>query len=165
MLMGNKNSGFTLIELLTVISIIAVLASVILVVTKSAYQKSRDGRRLADVSEFITAVNLYYNDNGSYPPMAADDTGTCLDLSTSGGFVPGIVAGGYMSKNIKDPGGINNNYWWAKGGTVLCDQTLQFDCPTAGAKAELVLWYEVVPSTPHYEPNGYGARSESVCFY
>ncbi|MCD6568701.1 type II secretion system protein, partial [bacterium] len=44
----HKNKGFTLIEMLIVISIIALLASMILVGMGGARAKARDSRRIAD---------------------------------------------------------------------------------------------------------------------
>ena len=67
--MRNKknNSGFTLIELLVVIAIIGLLASVVLLALNSARQKSRDAKRLADVRQIASAMELYFNDFNSYP--------------------------------------------------------------------------------------------------
>jgi type II secretion system protein G len=59
--------GFTLIELLVVIAIIGMLSSVVLASMNSARTKARDARRLADIKQFQTALEFYYNDNGSYP--------------------------------------------------------------------------------------------------
>jgi len=68
----NTNSkGFTLIELLVVIAIIGLLASVVLLALNSARAKSRDAKRLADVRQMATALELYYNDNNAYPTQAA----------------------------------------------------------------------------------------------
>lgn len=62
-----KSKGFTLIELLVVIAIIGVLSAVVLVSLNSARAKSRDARRLSDVRQIMTALEIYYNDNGAYP--------------------------------------------------------------------------------------------------
>jgi prepilin-type N-terminal cleavage/methylation domain-containing protein len=65
--MRKGQKGFTLIELLVVIAIIGVLAAVVLVSLNSARAKSRDARRLSDVRQIMTALEIYFNDIGSYP--------------------------------------------------------------------------------------------------
>ncbi len=69
---SNKNYGFTLIELLVVIAIIGILAAVVLVSLNSARSKSRDARRIADVRQVMTALELFYNDNNRYPTATAN---------------------------------------------------------------------------------------------
>jgi prepilin-type N-terminal cleavage/methylation domain-containing protein len=71
-LIRNKTSqkGFTLIELLVVIAIIGLLASVVLLSLNSARQKSRDAKRLADMRQLASALELYYNDYSGYPLTA-----------------------------------------------------------------------------------------------
>ena len=77
--MNRINRGFTLIELLVVIAIIGILASVVLVSLGSARQKARDAKRIADMRQVQTAMELYSNDNSGYPVCAAGTTfAACL---------------------------------------------------------------------------------------
>lgn len=63
--------GFTLIELLVVIAIIALLSTLAVVALSSARQKSRDAKRLSDMKQLSTALELYFNDQGSYPVVTS----------------------------------------------------------------------------------------------
>ncbi len=84
----NKNKGFTLIELLVVIAIIGLLASVVLLALNSARQKSRDAKRLADVRQLASALELFYNDASSYPTCSGCTTSA--KMSTIGTLKGGI---------------------------------------------------------------------------
>jgi len=65
-----KQKGFTLIELLVVIAIIAILSTVVMAGLNSARMKGRDAKRLSDIKQVQTALELYYNDNSTYPTAA-----------------------------------------------------------------------------------------------
>ena len=73
-----KRSAFTLIELLVVIAIIGILSTLAVVALQSARSKARDSKRVADVKQMQTALELYFNDNGSYP------TSVTSTIATSG---------------------------------------------------------------------------------
>ncbi len=68
--------GFTLIELLVVIAIIGILSSIVLASLNSARKKGRDARRVADIKQIQLALEMYFDDNGSYPTsLGALETG------------------------------------------------------------------------------------------
>lgn len=77
-----KQKGFTLVELLVVIAIIGLLSTLAVVALNNARQKSRDARRVSDIKQIQTALELYYNDESGYPAAAA--VGGTIKGPTSG---------------------------------------------------------------------------------
>ena len=66
---NQKQQGFTLIELLVVVAIIALLTSIALIGLISAREKSRNVKRLADMTQMNTALELYNAQNKGYPDV------------------------------------------------------------------------------------------------
>ncbi len=62
--------GFTLIEFLVVIAIIGLLSSVVLSLLNTARMESRDARRINDLRQIKLALELYFDDNRSYPVVS-----------------------------------------------------------------------------------------------
>jgi type II secretion system protein G len=62
--------AFTLIELLVVISIIGILATLMIANLNSARARARDAERKSDLKNISTALRLYFNDNGVFPPAS-----------------------------------------------------------------------------------------------
>ncbi len=60
-------TGFTLIELLVVIAIIGILASVVMLAVNRSRAKSRDSKRMSDISSLATAIESYFTDYHGYP--------------------------------------------------------------------------------------------------
>jgi len=71
--MKKNKQGFTLIELLVVIAIIGLLSTLSILALNSARIRSRDARRISDVRQIQTALEMYYNDNNDYPDSTTTD--------------------------------------------------------------------------------------------
>lgn len=65
--MNKKQKGFTLIEVLIVVAIVGILASVVLVGLGPVQKRGRDARRISDLRQAQTGLELYYNKVGAYP--------------------------------------------------------------------------------------------------
>lgn len=100
-------AGFTLIELLVVIAIIGMLSSVVLASLNTARAKARDARRLSDMSQVRTALELYYSDNNNRYPPEGVGTYFVRDIATA-------LAPSYIAQTPSDPlyAGQTNDYMY-----------------------------------------------------
>jgi prepilin-type N-terminal cleavage/methylation domain-containing protein len=116
-----KNDGFTLIELMVVIAIIALLASIALIAFTSAQQKSRDTKRLADMTQMNTALELYFADFKGYPSNAGGiPTALTPNYASTLPKAPlppdgGCAAAAYASP--VPPGNYGSSYYYYPSGT------------------------------------------------
>ena len=92
--MKNLKRGFTLIELLVVIAIIGILSSVVLASLNSARAKSRDAKRLSDIKSLQLALELYFDQEKTYP----------IGLGVN------YLVPDYIGQEPKDPLGVDNYY-------------------------------------------------------
>jgi len=81
---SGMTKGFTLIELLVVIAIIGLLATIAVVALQNARSKTRDTRRVADVKQMQTALELFFNDKQRYPTADELASGSIFSTSTIG---------------------------------------------------------------------------------
>ena len=111
---GKLRAGFTLIELLVVIAIFGLLSSVVFASLNSARKKARDAKRLSDMKQIQTALELYYDKNTSYPEEAHSD---CYDgwetsCDSAGNFIDILRTKEFIPKVPFDP--LNNSsYFYA----------------------------------------------------
>ena len=95
--MKKNKQGFTLIELLVVIAIIGLLATLSVVALNTARVKARDAKRLSDIRQIQTALELHFNAKSLYPVAATaivigsttqynicEDTGVTTSACTAG---------------------------------------------------------------------------------
>ena len=87
-----KNRAFTLIELLVVIAIIGLLATLSVLALNNARAKSRDAKRLADVKQIQTAMELYFNSTGHYPTASEFNSGKLEYYSPTVGSTTFMIA-------------------------------------------------------------------------
>ncbi len=82
--MFKPKKGFTLIELLVVIAIIGLLATISVIALNNARAKARDAKRVADVKQIQTALELFFNDKSRYPTPTEFNSGSISSTSTNG---------------------------------------------------------------------------------
>lgn len=87
--MRQNKKGFTLIELLVVIAIIGLLSTLSILALNSARARARDAKRIADIKQIQTALEMYYNDTGDYPATASVTAGATLS-STNGTYLRAV---------------------------------------------------------------------------
>jgi len=92
----NHKKGFTLIELLVVVAIMGMLAALAVVALNNARQRARDARRVSDIKQIQTALELYFLDNAAYPTGTADYISSDC-LSATSGFAATCSGTVYMS--------------------------------------------------------------------
>ncbi len=110
-----KQSAFTLIELLVVIAIIGILATLAVVALQQARQNARDAKRVADVKQMSTALELFFNDNQSYPDA--------LEELQTGGYMQILPSAPSVADGTCTPE--ENNYEYTVG-TENSTYTLSF---------------------------------------
>lgn len=105
--------AFTLIELLVVIAIIGLLSTISIIALNSARSKARDSRRVADMHQLLSAVDMYYSQYGDYPPLIDNDSATgYYDASSDHIFMSNLVDAGLLSDDMQDPWNDRSSFYY-----------------------------------------------------
>lgn len=84
-----RRKAFTLIELLIVIAIIGILAGLIIATTGVARPAARDSKRVANLKELSTALEMYHNQNEKYPAAPSGNHASDI-IGLASDFIPTI---------------------------------------------------------------------------
>jgi len=95
-----KKRGFTLMELLIIIAIFAVLMTLIIAAIYNTRVNARDIRRINDIRNFKTVMELYYNDHRGYP-KTIDGLGQLLYTTECADLVVPNLTDNIMVNQIK----------------------------------------------------------------
>lgn len=98
--MRGKKQGFTIIEILIVIAVVGSLATMIMINMSKAKAKSRDAKRYSDLSELVTATELYYDDMKKYPATVGNYDN--LITNTSHAYIVGDDLNDPNNKGMRD---------------------------------------------------------------
>ena len=105
-IMWAKQRGFTIVELLIVIVVIAILAAITIVAYNGIQTRARDSQRDADLASIQKALELYYSDNGMYPPASGSTSINGSWSTTADASWPNLanaVVPTYVSAFPRDP--------------------------------------------------------------
>lgn len=98
------NRGFTIVELMVVVTVIAILATIVYSSIGAASPKARNAERQADIRNLQTAIEQYKQKNGQYPAMGCvpgsnqiSDEGDCANYIA--GLAPEFIT--VLPKDIK----------------------------------------------------------------
>jgi prepilin-type N-terminal cleavage/methylation domain-containing protein len=91
---AHTNEGFTLIEILVAATIIAILSVIGVVSYTRINMRSRDAKRISDLEQVRSALEMYRTDKGFYPGSSTEFNPLSTDLavlvSSDPAYMPAI---------------------------------------------------------------------------
>ena len=149
-----KNEGFTLIELLVVVAIIAILALVVLLALNPVElaRRSRDSRRLSDLSTLRKAIDLSLADGKTLQVVSKTTSGggSVLTASDATNNLVGMDISKYISTIPQDPSYLSTTATQVTAGTSCTAAT-----PGTESKAVGAMVYSFKSDGNTYELNSF----------
>jgi len=155
-----RRAGFTIVELLVVISVIAILASLLLPVLSAVTKKAKEAKAKLEARDIATAIQGYDSAYGRFPVSQNAQNAANPDFTYGGTFqtpgapVPiGTVVGGSVLNNAEVvailmdltnylyPGGgwtVNTNYQKNPQQTIFLNAKMSGDKSSPGVGTDLV---------------------------
>lgn len=96
-------SGFTLIEVLVAMSIVTVLSFMAITIYRVALQKARDTKRMADLKDTATYLQLYHKQNGRFPDSIAEAGCSGWEKGSNApdnGFIQPLLTSGIIDRPL-----------------------------------------------------------------
>lgn len=187
--------GFTLIELMVVISIIAVLTSVLFIRVSLAQSKARDNTRIQQIHQIDLATRLYTEQNQHAPYLTAGnlcaaqsrhiqdfEASACFTISTSGdanvqanwnAFKTKLIDGGFIKNIPNDPcSNCSSGSDYDIGYTYVPPLVFQYQCQLDFgvdicplSESELNNSYQVYTALEQQSSLSGNSTNESVTYY
>ncbi len=129
-----NQKGFTLIELLVVIAIIGLLSTMAVVSLNNARIKARDARRVSDIKQIQTALEMYFTDRNDYPAGAT--TGDAFALLEDAGYMAAVPTN-------PTPNGSAYTYEVCNSGGTICNAGTTAQETTEGFRSSYTLSFEL----------------------
>ncbi len=121
--------GFTLIELMVVVSIIALIATIIIPNFIHARQEAQVATSEANLKQIATSLELYYSDKDDYPAGAA------VEITPTNLY--GATTNPYLEQTPVDPVDGLDYVYTHGGGVATGDASYVIDAPGAYDAASL----------------------------
>ena len=166
-----SHKAFTLIELLVVIAIIGLLATIAVVSLNQARIKGYDAKRTADIKQISTAMQMYLQDNGTYPDPGAllcaggssqwyclgqTSASTCWEGGFHGRDGLNTALAPYIVKIPDDP--VNDTSYWGDAYLYNFNQSSLWN----GITGTIIHWYLNEPTNSNNCLNGiYGTGNST----
>lgn len=114
----NTKRGFTLIEMMVVIAIIGILTAIVTANLVAAKSKTRDAKRVSDLSQIQIALEMAFDRCNAYPPnitnlndnITMNSSGAVCTRVDSSGQTVALTLGYFITAIPKDPDGTNYTY-------------------------------------------------------